>query len=187
MSNFQCITVTLLTIVLPGYGDKGERLVAGVVALSTDKTKVLVIQSTRRGAGSFPRAAGRPTRERLKKQLVVKPGKRPVSSVLSPGTLARSLTIDRPKSSLHRHRERYSSSSSAASRRKSQSGPRRKKSKTMDGICLGETGPQRSTRAQGSFGKELYCQVIVWMHRTSGRLWKCKCDASPPVRQTHIE
>lgn len=55
MSYFQCITVTLLTVVLPGYGDKGERLVAGVVALSTDKTKVLVVQSARRGGWVLPK------------------------------------------------------------------------------------------------------------------------------------
>jgi len=30
----------------PGYGSKGERLVAGVVPLSRDKTKVLLIQSS---------------------------------------------------------------------------------------------------------------------------------------------
>ena len=33
----------------------GERLVAGVVALSSDKTKVLVIQSTRRGGWVLPK------------------------------------------------------------------------------------------------------------------------------------
>lgn len=38
-----------------GYGDNGERLVAGVVPLSTDKTKVLVIQSTRRGGWVLPK------------------------------------------------------------------------------------------------------------------------------------
>jgi len=38
-----------------GYGSQGERLVAGVVPLSGDKTKVLVIQSTRRGGWVFPK------------------------------------------------------------------------------------------------------------------------------------
>lgn len=34
-----------------GYGSRGERLVAGVVPLSLDKTKVLVVQSAGRGGG----------------------------------------------------------------------------------------------------------------------------------------
>lgn len=38
-----------------GYSDHGERLVAGVVPLSTDKTKVLVIQSSRRSAWVLPK------------------------------------------------------------------------------------------------------------------------------------
>ena len=38
-----------------GYGTQGERLVAGVVPLSSDKTKVLVIQSTRRGGWVLPK------------------------------------------------------------------------------------------------------------------------------------
>jgi diphosphoinositol-polyphosphate diphosphatase len=38
-----------------GYGDGGERLVAGVVPLSNDKTKVLVIQSARRGGWVLPK------------------------------------------------------------------------------------------------------------------------------------
>ncbi|KAL8953894.1 MAG: hypothetical protein Q9222_000268 [Ikaeria aurantiellina] len=37
------------------YGPQGERLVAGVVPLSTDKTKVLLIQSTRRGGWVLPK------------------------------------------------------------------------------------------------------------------------------------
>ncbi|KAI9697193.1 MAG: hypothetical protein M1836_004757 [Candelina mexicana] len=37
------------------YGPQGERLVAGVVPLSADKTKVLVIQSTRRGGWVLPK------------------------------------------------------------------------------------------------------------------------------------
>lgn len=40
---------------LVGYGPQGERLVAGVVPLSNDKTKVLVIQSTRRGGWVLPK------------------------------------------------------------------------------------------------------------------------------------
>ena len=38
-----------------GYGSQGERLVAGVVGLSVDKTKVLLIQSTRRGGWVLPK------------------------------------------------------------------------------------------------------------------------------------
>jgi len=38
-----------------GYGSQGERLVAGVVPLSNDKAKVLVIQSTRRGGWVLPK------------------------------------------------------------------------------------------------------------------------------------
>ncbi|KAI9836906.1 MAG: hypothetical protein M1819_001071 [Sarea resinae] len=37
------------------YGITGERLVAGVVPLSPDKTKVLCIQSTRRGGWVLPK------------------------------------------------------------------------------------------------------------------------------------
>jgi diphosphoinositol-polyphosphate diphosphatase len=36
-----------LTLIL-GYGDNGERLVAGVVAISADRKKVLVVESTTR-------------------------------------------------------------------------------------------------------------------------------------------
>lgn len=39
----------------PGYGAQGERLVAGVVPLSVDRTKVLLIQSTRRGGWVIPK------------------------------------------------------------------------------------------------------------------------------------
>ena len=38
-----------------GYGEKGERLVAGVVPLSADRTKVLLIQSTRRNGWVIPK------------------------------------------------------------------------------------------------------------------------------------
>ena len=38
-----------------GYGTQGERLVAGVVPLSADKAKVLLIQSTRRGGWVLPK------------------------------------------------------------------------------------------------------------------------------------
>jgi len=37
------------------YGPQGERLVAGVVPLSADKTKVLLIQSVRRGGWVLPK------------------------------------------------------------------------------------------------------------------------------------
>ncbi|MCJ1311658.1 hypothetical protein MMC25_005331 [Agyrium rufum] len=37
------------------YGTQGERLVAGVVPLSTDKTQVLLIQSTKRGGWILPK------------------------------------------------------------------------------------------------------------------------------------
>lgn len=37
------------------FGTQGERLVAGVVPLSTDKTQVLLIQSTRRGGWVLPK------------------------------------------------------------------------------------------------------------------------------------
>ncbi|KAL9020312.1 MAG: hypothetical protein Q9185_002390 [Variospora sp. 1 TL-2023] len=45
----------LILIVQAGYGAQGERLVAGVVPLSNDKTKVLLIQSTRRGGWVLPK------------------------------------------------------------------------------------------------------------------------------------
>lgn len=38
-----------------GYGDQGERLVAGVIPLSADKTKVMLIQSTRRKGWVLPK------------------------------------------------------------------------------------------------------------------------------------
>lgn len=38
-----------------GFGPHGERLVAGVVPLSSDKKKVLLIQSTRRGGWVLPK------------------------------------------------------------------------------------------------------------------------------------
>lgn len=40
---------------IAGYGDQGERLVAGVIPLSADKTKVLLIQSTRRAGWVLPK------------------------------------------------------------------------------------------------------------------------------------
>lgn len=39
----------------PGYGSKGERLVAGVVALTADKTKVLLVQSSSRKGWVLPK------------------------------------------------------------------------------------------------------------------------------------
>ncbi len=38
-----------------GFGSRGERLVAGVVPLSADKTKVLLIQSSRRNGWVLPK------------------------------------------------------------------------------------------------------------------------------------
>ncbi len=38
-----------------GYGPKGERLVAGIVPLTADKTRVLLIQSTRRNGWVLPK------------------------------------------------------------------------------------------------------------------------------------
>ena len=38
-----------------GFGDEGERLVAGVVPLSADKTQVLLLESTRRGGWVLPK------------------------------------------------------------------------------------------------------------------------------------
>ena len=46
---------TLICCFRAGYGPQGERLVAGVVALSADKAKVLLIQSTRRGGWVLPK------------------------------------------------------------------------------------------------------------------------------------
>ena len=40
---------------LAGYGSNGERLVAGVVPLSSDKTKVLLVQSSRRKGWVLPK------------------------------------------------------------------------------------------------------------------------------------
>ncbi|KAI9746960.1 MAG: hypothetical protein M1815_004800 [Lichina confinis] len=37
------------------YGENGERLVAGVVPLSADKKRVMVVQSTRRGGWVLPK------------------------------------------------------------------------------------------------------------------------------------
>lgn len=41
--------------ILKGFGTQGERLVAGVVPLSADKTQVLLIESTRRGGWVLPK------------------------------------------------------------------------------------------------------------------------------------
>ncbi|KAI9869363.1 MAG: hypothetical protein M1813_000152 [Trichoglossum hirsutum] len=46
------------------YGDLGERLIAGVVPLSQDRTKVLIVQSTRRNGWILPKG-GWETDERL--------------------------------------------------------------------------------------------------------------------------
>lgn len=39
----------------PGYSENGERLVAGVVPLNADKTRVLLIQSTKRSSWVLPK------------------------------------------------------------------------------------------------------------------------------------
>lgn len=44
-----------LLICRPGYGPKGERLVAGVVPLRSDKTKVMLIQSSSRNGWVLPK------------------------------------------------------------------------------------------------------------------------------------
>ena len=49
------LLVGMRSCFLIGYGAQGERLVAGVVPLSADKTKVLLIQSTRRGGWVLPK------------------------------------------------------------------------------------------------------------------------------------
>lgn len=46
---------TLTLTLFPGYGAQGERLVAGIVPLSSDKYYVLLIQSTRRGGWVLPK------------------------------------------------------------------------------------------------------------------------------------
>lgn len=48
------ITLGLL-LIISGYGSDGERLVAGVVPLSQDKTKVLLIQSSSRKGWVLPK------------------------------------------------------------------------------------------------------------------------------------
>lgn len=50
-----CVRVISLTFWHTGYSEQGERLVAGVVPLSMDKTKVLVIQSSRRSGWVLPK------------------------------------------------------------------------------------------------------------------------------------
>lgn len=54
-----CRSITIVYVAddarYSGYGAQGERLVAGVVPLSADKTKVLLIQSTRRGGWVLPK------------------------------------------------------------------------------------------------------------------------------------
>lgn len=52
---WQLAIIHLLTLGHIGYSEHGERLVAGVVPLSADKTKVLVIQSSRRSAWVLPK------------------------------------------------------------------------------------------------------------------------------------
>lgn len=42
-------------MIITGYGSKGERLVAGMVPLSIDKTKVLMIQSSGPGGWVLPK------------------------------------------------------------------------------------------------------------------------------------
>lgn len=44
-----------ITDIFPGYGEKGERLVAGVVPLSSDKSKVLLIQSSSQKGWVLPK------------------------------------------------------------------------------------------------------------------------------------
>lgn len=53
--NFLNTQSHLLTRLHPGYGAQGERLVAGLVALSSDKYYVLLVQSTRRGGWVLPK------------------------------------------------------------------------------------------------------------------------------------
>jgi len=60
-----------LTLHSPGYGEKGERLVAGIVPLSSDKTQVLLISSTRRTKWVLPKGgweADEPTEEEAAKR-----------------------------------------------------------------------------------------------------------------------
>jgi diphosphoinositol-polyphosphate diphosphatase len=45
----------VLTLVPLGYGENGERLVAGVVPLNADRTRVLLIQSTKRSSWVLPK------------------------------------------------------------------------------------------------------------------------------------
>lgn len=47
------LVLTLLST--PGYGENGERLVAGVVPLNSDKSRVLLIQSTKRSSWVLPK------------------------------------------------------------------------------------------------------------------------------------
>lgn len=48
-----------------GYGDRGERLVAGIVPLSTDKRSVLLISSTNRKAWVLPKGGWELDEERV--------------------------------------------------------------------------------------------------------------------------
>jgi diphosphoinositol-polyphosphate diphosphatase len=45
----------MIPVVPPGYSTNGERLVAGVVPVSPDKSKVLVVQSARPGGWVLPK------------------------------------------------------------------------------------------------------------------------------------
>ena len=49
------VTCQINLTCLKGFGTLGERLVAGVVPLSADKTQVLLIESTRRGGWVLPK------------------------------------------------------------------------------------------------------------------------------------
>ena len=69
LKNFQCLvaspffffivlflrTRSNMSLFMTGYGSKGERLVAGVVTLSADMTKVLMIQSAGPGGWVLPK------------------------------------------------------------------------------------------------------------------------------------
>lgn len=50
-----CSTLFYLAHAPAGYGASGERLVAGVVPLSADRSQVLLIESTRRGGWVLPK------------------------------------------------------------------------------------------------------------------------------------
>ena len=54
ISSFDALQTADLTL-RQGFGGQGERLVAGVVPMSADKSQVLIIQSTRRGGWVLPK------------------------------------------------------------------------------------------------------------------------------------